>query len=47
MTKPTPWWHPHAHADRRPVLLVRNRIKRAVRAWFEDQGFIEVETPAL
>jgi lysyl-tRNA synthetase class 2 len=29
------------------LLLVRNRIVRAVRGWFEAQGFVEVETPAL
>ena len=46
-TPSTPWWHPHRHADRRPVLLARNRIKRAVRAWFEERDFVEVETPAL
>ena len=44
---PIPWWHPHAHADRRPTLLARNRIKTALRGAFESSGFIEVETPAL
>ena len=24
---PSPWWTPHVHADRRPFLLGRNRIK--------------------
>lgn len=43
---PSPWWHKDRHADRRPFLLGRDRIKKAVRAWFEAQGFIEVE-PAL
>ncbi len=47
MTEPSPWWQPHRHADRRPVLLARNRIKSAVRAWFESQGFVEVETGCL
>lgn len=42
-----PWWHPDRHADRRPFLLGRDRIKRALRAWFQDQGFIEVEPAAL
>ncbi len=41
------WWSPAFHADRRPLLLARNRIKAAIRAWFEDQGFVEVETGCL
>jgi lysyl-tRNA synthetase class 2 len=44
---PSPWWRPENHADRRPFLLVRNRIKAAFRAWFEGQDFLEVETAAL
>ena len=28
------------------TLAARARILRAVRAWFEGQGFLEVETPA-
>lgn len=43
----TPWWAPHTHADRRPALLVRNRIKRALRGHFEAEGFTEVECGAL
>jgi elongation factor P--(R)-beta-lysine ligase len=35
------------HADRRPRLLVRNRIKSAFRDWFEARGFTEVEAAAL
>ena len=38
---------PEIHADRRGLLLARGRIKAAIRAWFEDQGFIEVETACL
>lgn len=41
------WWHPARHEDRRPILLARGRIKSAVRAWFEAQGFVEVETGCL
>lgn len=44
---PSPWWMPHRHADRRPILLARNRIKAAIRAWFEDQGFVEAEPGCL
>jgi len=38
---------PHVHADRRPLLLARARIKSALRRWFEDQGFTEVDTQCL
>jgi len=31
---------------RQPVLVVRAAILRAVRAYFEGQGFVEVETPS-
>src|ERR1700761_852338 len=41
------WWEPHVHADRRPTLLARGRIKTAARAWFEAQSFTEVECGAL
>ena len=44
--QPSPWWRPESHADRRPFLLVRNRIKAAFRAWFEARDFLEVETAA-
>lgn len=33
-------------AGRRAALEARARILRAVRAWFDDQGFLAVETPA-
>lgn len=43
----SPWWDAAKHADRRPFLLARGRIQRTIRRWFEDQGFVEVETAAL
>ncbi len=43
----SPWWSPDRHQDRRPFLLARGRIKAAIRAWFEEQGFVEVETACL
>jgi lysyl-tRNA synthetase class 2 len=43
----SPWWAPERHRDRRPFLLARNALTRAVRGWFEGQGFVEVETAAL
>ena len=47
MTPSSPWWTPHRHTDRRPFLLARGRIKTALRAWFEAEGFVEVETGCL
>jgi elongation factor P--(R)-beta-lysine ligase len=47
MTSDRPWWHPDKHADRRPFLAARGRIKAALRNWFENQGFTEVETACL
>jgi lysyl-tRNA synthetase class 2 len=44
---PSPFWAPHVHADRRPVLLARGRIVAALRAWFAECDFVEVETAAL
>jgi len=43
----SPWWTPERHQDRRPFLLARNAITRAVRGWFEADGFVEVEAAAL
>ncbi|KQR78330.1 EF-P lysine aminoacylase EpmA [Rhizobium sp. Leaf341] len=43
----SPWWTPHVHADRRPFLLARNRIKAALRDYLAREDFIEVETAAL
>jgi elongation factor P--(R)-beta-lysine ligase len=41
------WWDKSRHADRRPALIGRGRIKSAARAWFEAQAFTEVECGAL
>jgi lysyl-tRNA synthetase class 2 len=41
------WWTQDRHADRRPALVQRGRIRTAVRAWFEGRGFTEVECGAL
>lgn len=41
------FWRRDVHADRRPLLLARNRIAAALRAWFTAQDFVEVETAAL
>jgi elongation factor P--(R)-beta-lysine ligase len=47
MDQPSPWWSAMRHADRRPFLMARGEISRAVRAWFDEQGFAEVETGIL
>jgi elongation factor P--(R)-beta-lysine ligase len=43
----SPWWTPARHADIRPFLAARSAITRALRAWFDEQGFAEVETGIL
>ncbi|MFP5448925.1 MAG: EF-P lysine aminoacylase GenX, partial [Alphaproteobacteria bacterium] len=47
MPQTTPWWDKDAHRDRRPFLTARGQVTRAVRRWFEDEGFTEVEAAAL
>ena len=47
MTGRSPWWDRGVHEDRRPLLLARGRIRDAVRRYFMDRGFIEVECGAL
>ncbi len=43
----SPWWSVARHADTRPFLTARAAITRAVRVWFDEQGFVEVETGIL
>jgi lysyl-tRNA synthetase class 2 len=43
----SPWWSASRHADIRPFLLARAAIIRAIRSWFDAQGFTEVETGIL
>jgi len=47
MIDASPWWTPAIHADRLPRLMARNAVKRAMRDWFADRGFTEVEAAAL
>ncbi|MBX9873547.1 MAG: EF-P lysine aminoacylase GenX [Beijerinckiaceae bacterium] len=42
-----PFWRPDIHADRRPALLARGRIRAALRRWFEARDFVEVEAAIL
>jgi lysyl-tRNA synthetase class 2 len=43
----SPWWTRERHADVRPFLAARTAVTRAVRGWFDEQGFVEVETGIL
>jgi len=47
LPEPSPWWHPDRHADRRPILLTRNRIELAMRGYFADEDFVLVDPPGL
>ncbi|CAN5238032.1 EF-P lysine aminoacylase EpmA [soil metagenome] len=47
IVEPAAWWRKDRHADRRPFLLGRVKIAKAVRGWFEAEGFLEVETATL
>jgi elongation factor P--(R)-beta-lysine ligase len=42
-----PWWRPERFEMRRQHLERRALIRDAVRRFFADNGFVEVETPAL
>jgi lysyl-tRNA synthetase class 2 len=44
---PSPFWKRDRHADRRPFLTARNRIVAVIRQWFDAQGFVELDPPAL
>ncbi len=43
----SPWWTPLRHQDRRPALLLRGRIKAALRQYFLANDFVEVEPGCL
>ena len=47
MTERPPSLSERAHAERRPFLVGRGAIVRALRAHFAELDFVEVETPAL
>ena len=47
MNPSSPWWSPSRHADRRPILMTRNRIQVAIRGWLAAEGFTEVDPAAL
>jgi lysyl-tRNA synthetase class 2 len=41
------WWRPERFAQKRARLLARERIVAAIRGFFAERGFAEVDTPAL
>lgn len=41
------WWLPHNFANKKPYLKQRSRVLGALRAWFAQEGFDEVQTPVL
>jgi elongation factor P--(R)-beta-lysine ligase len=43
----SPFWSPSRHLDRRPFLQARAAITAALRGFFAEQGFVEVETSVL
>ncbi|QPF88697.1 EF-P lysine aminoacylase EpmA [Bradyrhizobium commune] len=43
----SPFWSPGRHLDRRPFLQARGAITGALRGFFAEQGFVEVETSVL
>jgi lysyl-tRNA synthetase class 2 len=47
MTKASQYWAPHVHNDRRPLLLLRNRVMHALRERFLYNAFCEIEASAL
>jgi elongation factor P--(R)-beta-lysine ligase len=47
MSKPSFWWRPQVHAERREFLVKRVALAAAVRGFFGARGFIEVDTAAL
>ncbi|MCK1477637.1 EF-P lysine aminoacylase GenX [Bradyrhizobium sp. 197] len=43
----SPFWSPGRHLDRRPFLQARGATTGALRGFFVEQGFVEVETSVL
>ncbi len=43
----SPFWHPDNWADKALFLRQRAKFLRKTRAYFENEGFLEAETPIL
>ncbi|RXT43107.1 EF-P lysine aminoacylase EpmA [Bradyrhizobium betae] len=43
----SPFWSPSRHLDRRPFLQARGAVTGALRGFFAEQDFVEVETSIL
>lgn len=41
------WWYPHIFEQKQPCLEVRVALIKAIRSYFDEAGFLEVQTPAL
>ena len=41
------WWEPHNFEQRKGHLKTRQKIIKSIRAYFEENGFDEVQTPVL
>ena len=41
------WWLPHKFDEKRPFLEKRAKIVREIHRFFDEQGFLAVETPVL
>jgi lysyl-tRNA synthetase class 2 len=41
------WWHPQNFEDKKPFLMKRQAVIKAIRRFFDAQDFYEVETPIL
>jgi elongation factor P--(R)-beta-lysine ligase len=47
MSKPSLWWEPAAHAEKRRFLTARAALAKAARGFFDARGFIEADTAIL
>jgi elongation factor P--(R)-beta-lysine ligase len=41
------WWQKDLHHHRRPLLLTRNALASAIRSYFAEEEFIEIDTAAM
>ncbi|MBY7649746.1 MAG: EF-P lysine aminoacylase GenX [Candidatus Liberibacter europaeus] len=46
-TPSLPWWNSTFHQNRRPYLIKRNMIQKAIREYFFNNNFIEVDSISL